>query len=465
MPGTNLLCYTRTSSTIFRRPSNSNEFHIYSPTTRRKFKFNTLKCKSSSSSLLTGRDSLQKRCHPDIAGPAGHDMSIILNDAYSVLSDPSLRSAYDKEHAKIEDFKGFTGKPIYSTWFGTESEERAVFVDEVKCVGYLKCALFAEKTFAIESVYGRARVVAQWADPEDRIQDAIQSCPVDCISMVERSDLAALEFLMSKQPRATVRMSTGNSVGARVSNIFVDIKKFQSRFNEAKYKASDKVSKESDLQREARISAFQAIRSISNWLYWQSPKTQTNTPGLRQTLMLIAGKTTQPDTNKFRDAAEARRKARDNVSPTAKMRSNPGIHDDYWTPSPLTLPTSSTSATASESKAESSSVTAGQSKATEELNDRAVIKKIHGRRRNPIKLAFPIGTAAIAAIVIWLRVGESSTGSGGRRLPLVDMGGSMLLDIVNSSWLQVILAGVTWYLIGMAIVELVDIARGNKGSR
>lgn len=60
--------------------------------------------------------------------------------------------------------------------------------------------------------------------------------------MVQRSDLAALEFLMSKQPRATVRMSTGNSVGARVSNIFVDIKKFQSRFDEAKHKASDKVS-------------------------------------------------------------------------------------------------------------------------------------------------------------------------------------------------------------------------------
>ncbi|KAI3866218.1 hypothetical protein MKW92_004029 [Papaver armeniacum] len=479
MPGTSLLCYTPTSSTIFRRPSNSNEFHIYSPTTR-KFKFNTLKCKSSSSSLVTDFDlydllgidsssdhsqiklayrSLQKRCHPDIAGPAGHDMAIILNDAYSILSDPNLRHAYDKEHAKIEDFKGFTGKPIYSTWFGTESEERAVFVDEVKCVGCLKCALFAEKTFAIESVYGRARVVAQWADPEDRIQDAIQSCPVDCISMVERSDLAALEFLMSKQPRATVRMSTGNSVGARVSNIFVDIKKFQSRFDEAKHKASDKVSQESDLQREARITAFQAIRSISNWLYWQSPKTQTNTPGLRQTLMLIAGKTTQPDTNKLRDAAEARRKARDYASPTIKTRTNLRVNDDYWTPSPLILPTSSTSDTASESKAESSSVNADQSKATEELNDHTVSRKIRHRPRNPIKLAFPIGTAAIASIVIRLRVGESSIGSVDEH-----MGGSMILDVVNSSWLQVILAGVTWYLIGMAIVELVDIARGNKGS-
>lgn len=71
---------------------------------------------------------------------------------------------------------------MYSVWLGSENEKRAVFVDEVKCVGCLKCALFAEKTFAVESVYGRARAVAQWADPEDKIQAAMETCPVDCIS-------------------------------------------------------------------------------------------------------------------------------------------------------------------------------------------------------------------------------------------------------------------------------------------
>ena len=39
--------------------------------------------------------SLQKRCHPDIAGPSGHDMAIILNEIYALLSDPLSRSAYD----------------------------------------------------------------------------------------------------------------------------------------------------------------------------------------------------------------------------------------------------------------------------------------------------------------------------------------------------------------------------------
>lgn len=87
-----------------------------------------------------------------------------------------------QEQAKVSEFRGYTGKPIYSTWFGSQNEQRAVFVDEVRCVGCLKCALFASKTFAVESVYGRARVVAQWADPEEKILDAIQTCPVDCIS-------------------------------------------------------------------------------------------------------------------------------------------------------------------------------------------------------------------------------------------------------------------------------------------
>ncbi|MFS8017922.1 hypothetical protein Hanom_Chr15g01386061 [Helianthus anomalus] len=39
----------------------------------------------------------------------------------------------------------------------------------------------AERTFAIESFYGRARVIAQWGDPENKIHEAIEACPVNCI--------------------------------------------------------------------------------------------------------------------------------------------------------------------------------------------------------------------------------------------------------------------------------------------
>ncbi|KAI3792347.1 hypothetical protein L2E82_06224 [Cichorium intybus] len=59
----------------------------------------------------------------------------------------------------------------------------------------------------------RARVIAQWADSKNKIQEAIEACPVDCISMVERLKLAALEFLISKQPHGNVRIGAGNTVG------------------------------------------------------------------------------------------------------------------------------------------------------------------------------------------------------------------------------------------------------------
>lgn len=57
--------------------------------------------------------------------------------------------------------------------------------------------------------------------------------PYDMCRMVERSDLAPLEFLMSKQPRGNVRIGVGNTVGERVSNVFVDVKKFQERYAQA----------------------------------------------------------------------------------------------------------------------------------------------------------------------------------------------------------------------------------------
>lgn len=60
------------------------------------------------------------------------------------------------------------------------------------------------------------------------------------VRIVERSNLAALEFLMSKQPRGSVQMSAGNTVGTRVSNIFVDVNKFQSKFHQMKDKEASK---------------------------------------------------------------------------------------------------------------------------------------------------------------------------------------------------------------------------------
>ncbi|KAI3728619.1 hypothetical protein L6452_17258 [Arctium lappa] len=400
---------------------------------------------SDHSEIKQAYRSLQKKCHPDIAGVAGHDMAIILNEAYAVLSDPLSRFSYDKEQAKIADFKGYTGKPIYSVWYGSESEQRAVFVDEVKCVGCLKCALFAEKTFAIESVYGRARVIAQWADPENKIQEAIGACPVDCISMVERSKLAALEFLMSKQPRGSVRIGAGNTVGARVSNIFVEVDKFQDKFLEAMEKGSSKRSKDQNLGWEARISAIQAIRSITNWLYWQPPIPGMPATQTRRKLLQIPENSTQsksPNINKLRDAAAARKQTQTTAKP------KPSSSTEYWNPSPFILPES----TKNESDPKASPTTTSKKPKGDSYNKNFVVsKKI--RRSNPYETGIPVGMAIVAAVVVRLQLGDAAGGIEAH------IGGSLLLDVVNSSWLQVILAGVTWYLVGMAAVELVAALR------
>lgn len=68
-------------------------------------------------------------------------------------------------------------------------------------------------------------------------------CLCEFCSVIERSNLAALEFLMSKQPRGNVRVGAGNTAGVRVSNIFVDVEKFQQKFKENKDRTTVKHSK------------------------------------------------------------------------------------------------------------------------------------------------------------------------------------------------------------------------------
>ena len=76
---------------------------------------------------------------------------------------------------------GYRERPLYSSWRDEEAETCARFVDKVACLSYLKCMLHAGRTFAIKSVHGRGCIVAQRGDPEDRISDAIQTCPVDVV--------------------------------------------------------------------------------------------------------------------------------------------------------------------------------------------------------------------------------------------------------------------------------------------
>ncbi len=71
--------------------------------------------------------------------------------------------------------------------------QKGVYVDEITCIGCKHCAHVARNTFYIEPDYGRSRVVRQDGESKDVIQEAIDTCPVDCIHWVDYTELKKLE--------------------------------------------------------------------------------------------------------------------------------------------------------------------------------------------------------------------------------------------------------------------------------
>jgi ferredoxin len=71
--------------------------------------------------------------------------------------------------------------------------QKGVYVDELTCIGCTHCAHVARNTFYIEPDYGRARAIRQDGDPENLVQEAIDTCPVDCIHWVDYTELRELE--------------------------------------------------------------------------------------------------------------------------------------------------------------------------------------------------------------------------------------------------------------------------------
>ena len=76
---------------------------------------------------------------------------------------------------------------------GGTLRQKGVYVDEITCIGCKHCAHVARNTFYIEPDYGRSRVVQQDGDSEEVIQEAIDTCPVDCIHWVDYTELKHLE--------------------------------------------------------------------------------------------------------------------------------------------------------------------------------------------------------------------------------------------------------------------------------
>jgi ferredoxin len=75
---------------------------------------------------------------------------------------------------------------------GGALRQKAVWVDEAVCIGCRYCAHVASNTFVVEAEWGRSRVIRQDGDSTARIQEAIDTCPVDCIHWVPYEQLPEL---------------------------------------------------------------------------------------------------------------------------------------------------------------------------------------------------------------------------------------------------------------------------------
>jgi len=101
-------------------------------------------------------------------------------------------SGYEPVHNEVEEISGY--EPV----LGGKLTEKAVWVDESRCIGCQYCVHVASNTFIVDEDYGRARAVRQDGDKMETMQEAIDTCPVDCIHWVKFEEYKALDNSLNR---------------------------------------------------------------------------------------------------------------------------------------------------------------------------------------------------------------------------------------------------------------------------
>ncbi|KAJ6811867.1 putative protein CAJ1 [Iris pallida] len=217
-----------------------------------------------------------KACHPDLSGddPETTNFCMFINEVYAVLSDPVQRMVYDEIH-------GYSLTAINPFFDDTAPRDHA-FVDEFSCIGCKNCANVAPDVFQIEEDFGRARVCSQSGNPA-LIQEAIDTCPVDCIHWTSAAQISLLEDEMRRVERINVGlMLAGMGASSDVFRMACSRwEKRQSKVMEkvrvkmAKQKGSDQTDSWSDLwgkpkdyqntDEEAKERAKRAAAAARRW--------------------------------------------------------------------------------------------------------------------------------------------------------------------------------------------------------
>ncbi|XP_058100860.1 chaperone protein dnaJ C76, chloroplastic [Magnolia sinica] len=177
-----------------------------------------------------------KACHPDLSGDDSEttNFCMFINEVYGVLSDPVQRMVYDEIH-------GYALTAINPFLDDTSPKDHA-FVDEFSCIGCKNCASLASDVFRIEEDFGRARVCSQSGNPE-LVQQAIDSCPVDCIHWTSAAQVSLLEDEMRRVERVNVGLMLAG-MGANSDVFRMASSRWEKRQSKVLEKAKIRMSKQ-----------------------------------------------------------------------------------------------------------------------------------------------------------------------------------------------------------------------------
>jgi len=131
--------------------------------------------------------------HPDVLGSDSQALQILVTEAYATLTDDEKRERYDDLIASMGEFvqrSKWSPDAPYSV--------KGLFVDQTKCQGCGRCTEIASSSFESDVGEGTSRVVEQFADCMEMLEQAVDGCPSKAIRWVNREDLPFLEGAMGE---------------------------------------------------------------------------------------------------------------------------------------------------------------------------------------------------------------------------------------------------------------------------
>ena len=97
------------------------------------------------------------------------------------------RTGFEPELGGI--FRDSVARTGFEPELGGVLRQKGAYVDETTCIGCKHCAHTAPNTFYMEPDYGRARVFNQHGDSEELVEEAMDTCPVNCIHWIDFTEL------------------------------------------------------------------------------------------------------------------------------------------------------------------------------------------------------------------------------------------------------------------------------------